>query len=137
MKQLEKTFKALSDPNRMRIVNLLLYGESCVCRLQEILRKSQPKISRHLAYLKSSEVVKDRRMGTRIYYNLKPKIKKSQKELLKSLRKTFLASSLLKGDLLRLKQSLREDGDYFIREHPLPALPEKKIKENRNRKRKR
>ncbi len=137
MKQLENTFKALSDPNRMRIVNLLLYGESCVCRLQEILRKSQPKISRHLAYLKNSEVVKDRREGTKIYYSLRPQIKKSLAELLKSLRRAFLGSSLLEGDLVRLKQSLTRDGDYFMVEHALPRLPNKRAKKKWIRRQKR
>ena len=136
MRELERTFRALADPNRMRIINLLLYGESCVCRLQEILNESQPKTSRHLAYLKSSGVVKDRRMGNRIYYRLKPRIKKSQGILLESLRKTFRTSPLLSGDLFRLEQSLKKDGSYFIVEHPLPPQMKKRVKRGRTKRRK-
>jgi len=133
MRELEQIFKALSDPNRMRIINLLLYGESCVCRVQEILRESQPKISRHLAYLKNSGVVKDRREGNRVYYRLKPGIKKSQGVLLESLRKSFRTSPLLKEDLFRLKLSLKKDGSYFIVEHPLPPRLKKGVKRSRTK----
>lgn len=54
MLELESIFKALGDTNRLRIVNLLLHGELCVCDIQYVLENSQPNISRHLAYLKRS-----------------------------------------------------------------------------------
>src|SRR6201986_5476779 len=50
--ELPPAFKALADPTRLRIMNLLSEGEVCVCFLSEVLRMVQPKISRHLAYLK-------------------------------------------------------------------------------------
>jgi DNA-binding transcriptional ArsR family regulator len=43
MKELEQYFKALGDNNRLRIINLLLHGELCVCDIQYVLENSQPK----------------------------------------------------------------------------------------------
>ena len=57
MRELEQYFKALGDNNRLRIINLLLHGELCVCDIQYVLENSQPNVSRHLAYLKNSGMV--------------------------------------------------------------------------------
>src|SRR5213082_2998160 len=54
-------FQALGDPTRLRILNLLAAGELCVCYFVEILGDPQPKISRHLAYLRRAGVVDARR----------------------------------------------------------------------------
>ena len=70
MMEVETVFKALGDSNRLRIVNLLLHGELCVCDIQYVLENSQPNISRHLAYLKRSKMVLDRRDGYRVFYRL-------------------------------------------------------------------
>ena len=70
MPQVAKLFRALSDLNRLRIVNILSYRDLCVCDLQSILDLSQPFISRHLAYLRQAGMVQDRREGTRVCYSL-------------------------------------------------------------------
>ncbi|WP_229360257.1 metalloregulator ArsR/SmtB family transcription factor [Ferrimonas sediminicola] len=64
-------FKLLSDETRLRCVLLLVRrGELCVCELVEALNESQPKISRHLASLRSQGLLKDRRQGQWVYYSL-------------------------------------------------------------------
>jgi len=64
-------FRALSDPTRLRCLMLLQReGELCVCELTHALDESQPKISRHLAQLRESGVVDDRRQGQWVYYRL-------------------------------------------------------------------
>jgi len=69
----ETFFRALSDPTRLRSLVLLdREGELCVCELTYALRVSQPKISRHLAYLRDAGVVADRRDGTWVHYRLRP-----------------------------------------------------------------
>jgi len=68
--RLETLFKALADRTRLRIVNLLGDSEVCVCFLVEILQTSQPKISRHLAYLRRAGVVAARREGKWMHYRL-------------------------------------------------------------------
>ena len=70
MSQLERLFKALADATRLRILGLLLTGEVCVCHIHESLRITQPKASRHLAYLRRSGLVETRRQGLWIYYRL-------------------------------------------------------------------
>ena len=67
---METVFKALADATRLRILGLLLTGEVCVCHVHESLRISQPKASRHLAYLRRSGLVDTRRDGLWIYYRL-------------------------------------------------------------------
>ena len=68
---LSQLFKALADPNRLRILGLLLTGEVCVCHIHESLNIPQSKASRHLAYLRRAGVVESRRDGLWMHYRLK------------------------------------------------------------------
>jgi len=69
----ESFTRTLSDPTRLRILMLLLKeDELCVCHLTEILKMSQPKISRHLAVLRENKLLLDRRSGLWIHYRLHP-----------------------------------------------------------------
>lgn len=64
-------FKVLSDETRLNIVLLLREaGELCVCELVSTLEEPQPKVSRHLALLRDSQILSDRRDGKWIYYRL-------------------------------------------------------------------
>lgn len=67
---LTKLFHALADGTRLRLINLLSGGELCVCYLVEVLGEAQPKISRHLGYLRRAGVVAARRDGKWIHYRL-------------------------------------------------------------------
>jgi ArsR family transcriptional regulator len=67
---LEKLFQALGDVTRLRILGLLLTGEVCVCNIYESLKISQPKASRHLAYLRRAGLVETRRDGLWMHYRL-------------------------------------------------------------------
>jgi len=67
---LENLFSALADRTRLRLINLIGDSEVCVCFLVEILKTSQPKISRHLAYLRRARVVTARREGKWMHYRL-------------------------------------------------------------------
>lgn len=67
-----KIFKALANPVRLDIIDLLLEGEKCVCEIQQALKKyEQPHISKSLARLKSIGLIKDRKEGLNVYYSLK------------------------------------------------------------------
>ncbi|KHF76271.1 Arsenical resistance operon repressor [Acinetobacter sp. neg1] len=64
-------FKCLSDETRLSIVMLVAeHKELCVCDLTEKLQLSQPKISRHLALLRASGILQDRRQGQWVYYSI-------------------------------------------------------------------
>ena len=68
-------YKALADETRLRCLLLIAHEkELCVCELTEALRESQPKISRHLAILRESEVLIDRRHKQWVYYQVNPKL---------------------------------------------------------------
>jgi ArsR family transcriptional regulator len=63
-------FQALGDRTRLRLLALLSAGEICVCFFVEVLGESQPKISRHLSYLRRAGLVAARREGKWIHYRL-------------------------------------------------------------------
>jgi len=66
----ELLFKTLSDPTRLRLLNLLAEGELCVCDLHGTLGLDQPKVSRHLARLRSAGLVEVERNGKWMHYRL-------------------------------------------------------------------
>lgn len=67
-----EVFKALSNPVRLDIIDLLTEGEKCVCEVHEALKKhEQPYISKSLQKLKSAGLIKDRKEGSNVYYSLK------------------------------------------------------------------
>jgi ArsR family transcriptional regulator, arsenate/arsenite/antimonite-responsive transcriptional repressor len=68
--QVELLFKALADRTRLRLLNLMGEGEVCVCFFVEVLGTNQPKISRHLAYLRRAGVVAARREGKWMHYRV-------------------------------------------------------------------
>lgn len=67
---LELFFRALADRTRLRLINLIGDDEVCVCFLVEIIGVNQPKISRHLAYLRRAGIVASRRDGKWMHYRL-------------------------------------------------------------------
>lgn len=67
---IELLFKALADRTRLRLINLMGDREVCVCFFVEVLKTNQPKISRHLAYLRRAGVVSSRRDGKWIHYRI-------------------------------------------------------------------
>jgi ArsR family transcriptional regulator, arsenate/arsenite/antimonite-responsive transcriptional repressor len=67
---LERFFQALGDNTRLRLLNLMGDQEICVCYFVEILDQPQPKISRHLAYLRNAGIVAARRDGKWMHYRI-------------------------------------------------------------------
>ena len=67
---MESFFMALADKTRLRLLNLIRDQEICVCFFTEVLGESQPKISRHLAYLRNAGLVETRRDGKWMHYSI-------------------------------------------------------------------
>jgi ArsR family transcriptional regulator, arsenate/arsenite/antimonite-responsive transcriptional repressor len=67
---MELLFRALADRTRLRLINLMTVDEICVCFFVTVLGTNQPKISRHLAYLRKAGIVSARRDGKWIHYSL-------------------------------------------------------------------
>jgi ArsR family transcriptional regulator len=70
--ELEALFQALADRTRLRLLNLMHSGEVCVCFFVDVLDEPQPKISRHLAYLRSAGLVTSRRDAKWMHYSITP-----------------------------------------------------------------
>ncbi|MBI3696806.1 MAG: metalloregulator ArsR/SmtB family transcription factor [Acidobacteria bacterium] len=107
IEDLEGYFKGLADRSRLRILNLLLYGELCGCDLQYVLEASQPNISRHLTYLKHVSLVADRREGFRVFYRLAEASDGIRKKLFDLLREAFRADPAFSEDLARLQRAVK------------------------------
>jgi len=113
---LDQLFRALADPTRLRLLNLIAGREICVCYLVEILGMSQPKVSRHLAYLRRAGIAAARRQGKWMHYRL-------------AVPADRVAASILKETLDHLQQrpDLRRDASRLSsvccrpRESDIPA----------------
>lgn len=82
--QLAGLFRVLAEPNRLRIVVLLMQRERCVCELLPEMGISQPLLSHHLSVLTEAGLIRPRRQAQRIYYAIVP-------EALARLKGLFLA----------------------------------------------
>lgn len=100
----EHFFRALGDPTRLRMLVLLgREGELCVCELTHALGEIQPKISRHLAQLRESGLVLDRRQGQWIYYRLNPRLPAWAREVLDTTAAGLHARAPFSRDLKTLR----------------------------------
>lgn len=115
MKELEQYFKALGDTNRLRILNLLLHGELCVCDIQYVLQATQPNVSRHLSYLKNSGLVLDRRDGYRVFYRLANPKQGTKRRLFEFLQDAYKNEEQLQADKKRLEEAI-EAGSCTVSE---------------------
>jgi len=105
--RLDQLFKAVSDPTRLRLLNLLRLGSICVCELHAVLRIPQPTASRHLAALRHAGLVQDCRSGTRIIYSLAPAETHQIQALQELLDKYCPFDDVMREDLARLKEAVR------------------------------
>ena len=103
LKEMETFFLALADKTRLRLLNLMRENEVCVCFFTEVLGDSQPKISRHLAYLRNAGLVSARRDGKWMHYKIE-------------IPANFHAAQILQSTLngLKSKDEMREDYDKLV-----------------------
>ena len=98
-------FAALADRTRLRLLNLIAGREVCVCYLVEILRQSQPKISRHLAYLRKAGVVAARREGKWMHYRIEHPEDPAAAPILDAVLESFKLDREMQSDLARLSRA--------------------------------
>src|SRR6266550_8409458 len=97
-------FKALADSTRLRLINLIGDDEVCVCFFVEVLKINQPKISRHLAYLRRAGVVSARREGKWIHYRLVEPPDAHAANIFHELRAGLPNDPAMKNDRARLEK---------------------------------
>lgn len=100
--KLDEFFAALADRTRLRLINLMRNGEVCVCFFAETLGTNNPKISRHLSYLKRANLVTARRDGKWMHYSLNPPNDEQGSELFSTLLKSFESDEEMQSDLKSL-----------------------------------
>jgi ArsR family transcriptional regulator len=105
---LVRLFAALADPTRLRLLNLMDGREVCVCYFVEILKQGQPKISRHLAYLRNVGIVSARREGKWMHYSIERPDDARAASILDVTLMSFKADKEMQADLARLGQACCE-----------------------------
>ena len=98
-------FAALSDRTRLRLLNLMDGREVCVCYFVEILKQSQPKISRHLAYLRRAGVVTARREGKWMHYKIVVPSHNGAAKILREAIAVLREEKPMQADLARLSKA--------------------------------
>lgn len=98
----ELFFAALADRTRLRLLNLMRNGEVCVCFFAETLNTNNPKISRHLAYLKRANLVTARRDGKWMHYRINRPTDDSAARILDELLTTLAKDKEMQKDLKQL-----------------------------------
>ena len=78
-------FKALSDPNRLMIIDMLSCGELCACIILLKLKITQPTLSHHMKILCDCGLVSGRKDGKWIYYSLNPESMQNLNNFLKAI----------------------------------------------------
>ncbi len=86
-------FHALSDETRLEIIELLRKGESCVCELTDTLDAAQSRLSFHLRVLKDAGVVRDRKDGRWVYYELDRDVFEEMETLVSDMKPHAVAST--------------------------------------------
>jgi ArsR family transcriptional regulator len=102
--EMESFFLVFADKTRLRILNLMREGEICVCFLVEVLNESQPKVSRHLAYLRSAGIVETRREGKWMHYRIKTPVDPSAAQVLQNILMWMDSQEKMQNDCKKLRQ---------------------------------
>jgi ArsR family transcriptional regulator len=118
---LVRLFAALADPTRLRLLNLMNGREVCVCYFVEVLNQGQPKISRHLAYLRRAGIVETRREGKWMHYRIERPDDTRAAAILDATFKSFETDRNMQADLERLGKACCEPQRFVtLQGAPMP-----------------
>ena len=116
-------FAALADITRLRLLNLMAGREVCVCYFVEILRQGQPKISRHLAYLRKAGIVAARREGKWMHYRIVSPSDPAAASILSATLASFRSDRQMQADAAKLDRACCAPQRLIVPEGaPRPAL---------------
>jgi len=121
--ELATLFAALADTTRLRLLNLMAGREVCVCYFVDVLRQSQPKISRHLAYLRKAGIVASRREGKWMHYRICTPAEAGAASILAAALTSLREDKQMQADLTRLDRACCAPRRLVIPQGaPRPAL---------------
>ena len=122
---LERFFQALGDNTRLRLLNLMGEQELCVCYFVEILDHPQPKISRHLAYLRNAGIVSARRDGKWMHYRIVMPPNAGAARVLRETLAWLQTEKTMQADRARLSKACCTPEKFItLQGAPLPASVE-------------
>jgi ArsR family transcriptional regulator len=123
MKQfdLPRFFQALGDRTRLRLLNLMGEQEVCVCYFVEILGAPQPKISRHLAYLRNAGIVSARREGKWMHYRMLMPRHIGATQVLRQTLDSLKDDKEMQADRARLAKACCSPARFALDGAPAPA----------------
>jgi len=101
---MDNLFKSLGDENRLRILNLLIRGELCVCEIEAILETTQSNISRHLNRLRQEDIVVFEKKSQWSYYKISPDFIENNKLLYEYLIENMERHNKFISDLKKLSK---------------------------------
>jgi ArsR family transcriptional regulator len=116
-------FAALADPTRLRLLNLMNAREVCVCYFVEILKQPQPKISRHLAYMRNAGIVSARREGKWMHYSITNLKDESAIGILKAALDALAGRKDMRADVASLSRACCEPQRFHLTGAPVPCEP--------------
>jgi ArsR family transcriptional regulator len=115
-------FAALADSTRLRLLHLMDGREVCVCYFVEILNQSQPKISRHLAYLRNAGIVTARREGKWMHYSIRRPADARACAILDATLLSFNDDHEMQMDVIRLRKACCEPQRFVtLQGAPVPT----------------
>lgn len=122
---IERFFQALGDNTRLRLLNLMGDQEICVCYFVEILNQPQPKISRHLAYLRNAGIVTTRREGKWMHYRIVMPPNEGAAKVLREILEWFKQEKTMQTDRAKLTKACCTPEKFVtLQGAPLPAVAE-------------
>jgi ArsR family transcriptional regulator, arsenate/arsenite/antimonite-responsive transcriptional repressor len=122
---IERFFQALGDNTRLRLLNLMGDQEICVCYFVEILNQPQPKISRHLAYLRNAGIVTTRREGKWMHYRIVMPPNEGAAKVLREILEWFKQEKTMQADRAKLTKACCTPEKFVtLQGAPLPAVAE-------------
>jgi SAM-dependent methyltransferase len=111
LEALQKVFKTLSDPTRVRVLALLEQEELAVQEIMDVLGMAQSRVSRHLAILREAGLLRDRRDGTYVFYRFDPPADGPWREAWQLVRRNLDRDPTRARDVAALSQVMAARAD--------------------------
>jgi ArsR family transcriptional regulator len=119
---MERFFQALGDNTRLRLLNLMGDQEICVCYFVAVLDQPQPKISRHLSYLRNAGIVTSRRNGKWMHYRIAMPPNEGAEKVLRQTLQWFNEEKSMQADRAKLTRACCTPKKFVaLQGAPLPA----------------
>lgn len=126
--KMELFFQALGDNTRLRLLNLMGEQEICVCYFVEILEQGQPKISRHLAYLRRAGMVEARRDGKWMHYRIVMPPNPGAAQILRQTLAWLQEDRAMQADRARLSKACCSPAKYVaLQGAPIPVAVDRAV----------